>query len=115
MRAQAYRHSITVQRKTATVDPATGYDTTVWVDRLVGLPAWWLPGPGREYLAGDATRAATTGRLGIRWSVAADAIQAGDRVLWDGRIMEIVAPPLVDATARRELTLMVTEAGTDGT
>lgn len=95
-------------------DPATGYTSTVWVDRLVGEPAGWLPGPGREFLASEALRAEVSGRFSLRWSPEAAAITAGDRVLWDGRTMEVKAPPLADKTARREITLMVSEDGTDG-
>ena len=109
-----YRHRITIQSQTETVDPSTGYPTTAWGDRLADVPAKWLAGPGREYLASEAVRSEVSGRFVIRWSPAAAAVHAGDRVLWDGRIMEIKAPPLPDETARRELTLMVSEAGNDG-
>lgn len=114
MRATALRHRIIVQSKTATVDPGTGYPTDGWVDRITDEPADWLAGPGREYLASEATRAAVTGRFVIRWSPEAWAITAGDRVLWDDRVMEVKAPPLPDQSARRWLTLMVAETGTDG-
>lgn len=85
-----------------------------WAARLVAEPAEWLPGPGREYLASESIRAQVTGRFNVRWSEAAAAIVAGDRVRWDGRTMEVKAPPLVDTTAREWITLMVAEAGTDG-
>lgn len=115
MGATALRHRITVQSKAGTVDPATGYSTEGWADRLVNEPAEWKAGPGREYLASEATRAAVDGRFTIRSSASARAITAGDRVLWDGRTMEVKAPPLPDETARRWLILMVAETGTDGT
>lgn len=114
MSSSVYRHRITVQSKAETVDPLTGYPATAWVDRVASEPAEWLAGPGREYLAAEAVRASVTGRFRIRWSTATAAIMAGDRVLWDGRTMEIKAPPQPDATARRELLLMVAETGTDG-
>lgn len=115
MNAQDLRHRITIQSKTATIDPATGYPSAEgWADRLANVPAQWLAGPGREYLAGEALRASVTGRFVIRWSAAAAQITAGDRVLWDGRSMEVKAPPLPDETARRWLTIMVAEDGTDG-
>lgn len=106
------RHRIDVDSKTQTVDPSTGYPTTGWTSRLGAEPASWLPGPGREYLASEAVRAEVSGRFTIRWSAAAAAIAAGDRVTWDGRTMEVKAPPLVDSTARRWITLMVAEDGT---
>lgn len=114
MSAQKYRHRITIQRKTEVIDPATGYRTTVWVDRIADEPARWQAGPGREYLASEAVRTEVSGRFGIRWSPEAALIQAGDRVLWDGRVMALKAPPLVDETARREITLMVAEGQEDG-
>lgn len=114
MKAPSLRHRIDIDSKTATIDPSTGYPTDGWSARLVDEPAAWLPGPGREYLAGEAIRAEVTGRFTIRWSPAAAAIVAGDRVRWDGRNMEVKAPPLVDETARRLITLMVAEDGTDG-
>lgn len=115
MRATSLRHRITVQSKTGTVDPATGYATEGWADRVVDEPADWKAGPGREYLASEATRAAVSGRFEVRSWTGTRAIVAGDRVLWDGRTMEVKAPPLPDETARRWLILMVAETGTDGT
>ena len=114
MRNTDLRHRITVESKTQTVDPSTGYPTLGWAVLMADEPAGWLPGPGREYLADEALRASVTGRFTIRWSAEAMTITAGDRVLWDGRVMELKAPPMVDATARREITLMVAEDGSDG-
>lgn len=108
------RHRITIQSKQLVQDPNTGYETTAWVDRVVNEPAAWLAGPGREYLASEAVRSEVSGRFVIRWSTEAALIQSGDRVLWDGRVMALKAPPLPDETARKEITLMVSEAGNDG-
>ena len=52
-------HRITIQSQTEIVDPATGYRTWAWVDRVVNEPAQFLAGPGREWLAGEALRAMT--------------------------------------------------------
>lgn len=114
MLGQALRHRITVQRKTATVNPATGYPAEGWADRLVDEPAEWFAGPGREYLASDALRAAVDGRFVVRIHPGTEAITAGDRVLWDGRVMEVKSPPIPDKTARRKFVVMVAETGTDG-
>ncbi len=107
-------HRITVQSKVETADPETGYRITSWSDRVVNEPAQYFAGPGREYLASDSLRAQVSGRFIIRWSPEAALIVAADRVLWDGRVMEVQAPPLPDETARKSLTLMVAESGTDG-
>lgn len=103
------RHRITIQKNVEIVDPDTGYRTPGWVDRVLNEPAKYLAGPGREYLAGEAIRAEVTGRFEIRYSDAARAITAGGRVLWDGRVMAIKAPPLPDPTGRKSFTLMVAE------
>ena len=107
-------HRITIQSKGDVIDPATGYTTPGWFDRLVNEPAQFMAGPGREYLASEATRAEVSGRFVIRWSPEAAQVKHGDRVLWDGRVMALKAPPLPDETARRSLTLMVGEDGGDG-
>ena len=107
VRTTDLRHRVTIQRNTETVDPATGYPTSGWAAVITDEPAQWLAGPGREYLAAEALRSSVSGRFIVRWNAANAAIAAGDRVLWDGRTMEIKAPPLPDETARKWLTLMV--------
>ena len=114
MNPQALRHRITVEAKANTKEPVTGYPTAGWSVRLADEPADFKAGPGREYLVSESLRASVSGRFIVRWSPAAAAIVAGDRVLWDGRTMEVKAPPLPDETARRWLTIMVAETGTDG-
>lgn len=107
IRAGKYRHRITIQRKTEVVDPVTGYRTEAWADYLTALPAEFIAGPGREYLAAESIRSEVQGRLSIRWSPEAAAIQSHDRVLWDGRLWELKSDPLPDETTRKELTLMI--------
>ena len=114
MRSGKLRHRITVQRKTETVDPVTGYRTWSWADILVDVPADWLPGPGKEYLASEALRAEVQGRFELRWSPDSAGIRAADRVLWDSAIYDVKSDPLVDATARREIMLMVARGINDG-
>lgn len=116
MSATDLRHRITIQRNAGVVDPLTGYHTPGWSPLLEDVPAQWLAGPGREYLASEALRSSVSGRFIVRWSPDSAAIDAGDRVLWDGRVMEIKAPPLPDPTARKWLTLMVDDVrDSDGT
>ena len=107
IKAGKYRHRVTIQRFTETVDPVTGYRTEAWVDYLTAVPAAFIPGPGREYLAAESVRSEVQGRFAIRWSPAAAGIQSHDRVVWDGRVWELKSDPLPDETARKELTLMV--------
>lgn len=114
MRNTDLRHRITVQSKMEMEDPATGYQTYGWVDRVVNEPARYLPGPGREYLAAESLRAQVTGRFFMRWSAETIAITAGDRLLWDGRVFSVKSPATVDETGRREVMLMCAEDSTDG-
>lgn len=107
MRAGTLRHRITVERETEVIDPATGYRSKEWAVYLSAVPAAWLPGPGREYLAGEALRSEVQGRFELRWSAEASAIQSSDRVLWDGKVYDVKSDPLTDPTARRGITLMV--------
>lgn len=78
-------HRITIQSKGDVIDPATGYTTPGWLDRLVNEPAQFMAGPGREYLASEATRAEVSGRFVIRWSPEAAQVKHGDRGLCGGR------------------------------
>lgn len=98
-----YRHRITVERKTVGKD-AAGNATTTWAPFVSNVPARWLAGPGREFMAADAVRAETVGRFVIRYY---PGITADMRVQWDGQTFALTAPPQTDATARREMTLMV--------
>lgn len=110
MRSQDLRHRITIESEQEVQD-ANGDVTTDWAPVFEDVPAAWLPGPGREYLASESTRAEVEGRFTIRWM---PGITAAMRVQWDGRIWNIKAPPLVDETARREITLMVGSGANNG-
>lgn len=99
----SYRHRITIEAPTRGKD-AAGNATLTWVTFAADVPAKWYAGPGREIMAADSVRAETVGRFAIRYL---PGITADMRVQWDGRIYALTAPPQTDATARRELTLMV--------
>lgn len=120
MDAGALIHRITVMRYTVTVDPVTGYRTEAWADAFPdvtaqgGFPAAYKAGPGREYLASEALRAEVQGRFILRWSPDARSIKAADRILWDGLVWQVKSPPMVDPSARKEITLMVSEGLLDG-
>lgn len=117
LKAGKYRHRITIEAEQEAQDE-NGDITTGWADAFPaitaqygGIPMRWLPGPGSEYLAGEATRAEVEGRMFTRYL---PGITAAMRVQWDGRIWNIKAPPLVDETARREITLMVGSGANNG-
>lgn len=108
MKAGALRQMITVQRYVETVDEETGYRTRAWQNLIdEPIPAEWRAGPGREYLASESLRAEVQGRFIVRWSPDTAGIRYTDRVLWDGQVYELKSDPLVDPSARREVTLMV--------
>lgn len=98
-----YRHRIAIERKTQAKD-AAGNATNTWAPFATDVPARWLAGPGREFMAADAVRAETVGRFVIRHL---PGVTADMRVQWDGQTFALTAPPQTDATARREMTLMV--------
>lgn len=107
IRAGTYRHRVTIEREGMTIDPETGYREPGFYALLVDEPAGWLPGPGREYLAGEAVRGTVEGRIELRYHPGTAAITNADRVLFDGAVYLIKAPPLLDETRRRTVTLMV--------
>lgn len=109
MSAGKRRHRVTIQELQETT--VNGDRTSAWVDRFVDVPASFLAGPGREFLAAEAIRAETVGRLEMDYI---PGVTAAMRVLWDGQAWAIKAPPMLDPTARRSMTLMVGAGVTDG-
>lgn len=99
----SFRHRITIEQKSATKD-AAGNRVDAWTTFAANVPARWLAGPGREFMAADAVRAETVGRFVIRYL---PGVTADMRVQWDGRMFALTAAPQSDDTARRELTMMV--------
>lgn len=110
MRAGRLRHRVTIQSRGETRD-ADGGSVPAWVDFAVDVPAEFLSGPGREFLAAESIRAETVGRFQMRFL---DGVTAAHRVLWNGKVWDIKAPPIVDRTAQREMTLLVGQGLTDG-
>lgn len=109
MSAGPRRHRITIQERQETT--VNGDRSWLWVDRFVDVPAAWLAGPGREFLAAEAIRAETVGRFETDYI---SGVTAAMRVLWDGQPWAIKAPPMRDPTARRSMTLMVGAGVNDG-
>jgi SPP1 family predicted phage head-tail adaptor len=107
IRAGDFRHRVDVQTETTVIDPGTGYRTKGWAPRLAGEHAAFLPGPGREFLASEAVRASVEGRIILRYSPGTAAITNEERIILDGEAWSIKAPPLLDRTLRKTVTLMV--------
>lgn len=110
MRAGTLRHRITIQAQSEAMD-GNGDVSIGWADFAANLPASWLAGPGREYLAAEAIRAEVTGRFELRHL---PGVTAKMRVLWEGVVYSIKAPPAVDPTARRSMVLLVGSGVNDG-
>ena len=110
MGAEALRHRITIQAKGEVID-ANGDVSVGWSDFAANVPASWLAGPGREYMAAEAIRAETVGRFEIRYL---PGVTAEMRILWDGAVYAIKAPPQVDPTGRKEMTIMVGSGVSNG-
>ena len=63
MGAEALRHRITIQDTGEVID-ANGDVSVGWSDFATDVPASWLSGPGREYMAAEAIRAETVVQVG---------------------------------------------------
>lgn len=103
MRAGKLRHRITIQQQ-AEVQDASGDTSLQWIDFATAVPASWLAGPGREFMAAESIRAEVAGRFETRWI---DGVTAKMRVLFDGAVYNLKAPPMLDPTLRRSMVLMV--------
>ena len=103
MRGGALRHVITLQSQAEVAD-GNGDVSLAWTDFATNVPASYLSGPGREFMAAEAIRAEIPGRFEIRYMA---GVTAKMRVVWDGQVFNMKAPPAVDATGRRSMILMV--------
>ena len=121
MLAYRLRHRIEFQEMTEDSVDSNGYRvdggwTTVYLDSdtaLDSVPAEVLTGPGREWVAAGATQSEVSARINCRWFPANERDMAAWRILWDGRIYNIISVE-TDVTARREWRLRVKDGGTDG-
>jgi SPP1 family predicted phage head-tail adaptor len=105
-----YRHRIDVQRR-VTVRAPDGSNVLSWVPFVENVPAEVLTGPGREYVASNKEQAEITARINMRWF---PGLTSQMRILWDGNIFAIAAPPETDSTARREWRVRCTDGVVDG-
>ncbi|MFW8567067.1 head-tail adaptor protein [Orrella sp. 11846] len=121
MLAHRLRHRIEFQEKQETPVDSNGFRVnggwdTVYLDSdtpLDSVPAEVLTGPGRELIAAGATRSEISARINCRWFPVNEHELAAWRIVWDGRIYNIVSIE-TDATARREWRFQVKDGGTDG-
>lgn len=120
MLTQRLRHRIAIQEwKITGQDPVTGAEIGSWVPYelnekpLDNVPAEVLTGPGKEFVAADAKQAQTTARINIRWFPIDRLALYRLRILWDGRVYNIVSAE-TDVTARREWRLRCEDGVNEG-
>lgn len=109
MRAGDLRHRITLQKRGETRGP-DGEVIVGWVDFAAGVPASVIPLSGREFVSAGELQGEVQARVTIRWM---DGVLDTMRILFDGELYAIKAV-LPDPTARRHITLMVSEGVGDG-
>ncbi|AHN74688.1 hypothetical protein DA70_09590 [Pandoraea pnomenusa] len=102
---------IRIDQKTVTQDPESGAVSTTWTTFQDEVPAEFKAGPGREFAASGTVHAEADGRFIIRYLPGVTSVM---RVFWDGQVWSIIAPPILDRTARRDMTLMVKTGVLDG-
>lgn len=107
-----YRHRVTIQQRLTTRDPADGSEVlSDWLDFVANVPAEVLTGAGRELMAANAEQAEITARINMRWF---PGLTSQMRILWDGLVFAIAAPPETDSTARREWRVRCSDGLNDG-
>lgn len=106
-----YRHRVTVEQKTTARDPSDGSIVVTWATFMGNVPAEVLTGAGREFVAANAEQAEITARIAMRWF---PGLTSQMRILWDGRVFGIAAPPETDSTARREWRVRCNDGANDG-
>lgn len=89
--------------------PVTLLDGTV----LENVPAEVLTGPGREWVGSGSTQSEVTARINLRWFPATEREIAAWRVVWDGRIYNVLSAD-TDVTARREWRLRCVDGPSEG-
>ncbi len=101
MRAGARRHRLTIQRQV----PGIGFSDPTWTTHT---EAWGSIEPlrGSEFLAADQVNSEVTAKITIPYRI---GVTAAMRVTCNGRLYQIVAPPIDPDLRHRELQLMVRE------
>ena len=114
---QSLIHRVTFQRQVAERDSEGVLQVSwqdVWLDSetaLIDVPAEVLTGPGREFLQSGQMQSDVAARIRVPWFPG--GIDASWRVLWDGRVFDIVSIE-TDATARREYRLRCKDGVSNG-
>ncbi len=105
MKAGDLRHRITIQKLSGAVDEMKQPIPDDWVD-VATRSASVEPLTGREYWAAQQVQAETTVRIRMRYLRGIDPTM---RVLFKGRVLEIIAPPVNVGEKNIELQLLCKE------
>jgi SPP1 family predicted phage head-tail adaptor len=105
MRSGALRHRVTIEELTNTQD-SFGGEVGAWSAFASNIPASFEPVSGKELIAADVETSQITARFRIRHL---SGVTAAMRVVYDGRIFQIVSPPIDPRGLKKELHLMTVE------
>lgn len=99
-----FRNKIVIQKYVETENPI-GDVVKTWTDHLT---TWAMikTVQGREFIQAAAVQGENTTRFVIRYT---SGITNDMRILYNGRIFEISAPPINDDEANKTLTIMAKE------
>lgn len=104
IQAGKLKHRITIQRKTPGRD-ASGGELTTW-DTFATPYASVEPLQGREYNSASGEQAVATTRFRVRYL---PGVTSSMRVLFEGRVFNLVSPPIDPNKGHVELHLMTEE------
>ena len=113
MRGYRLRHRLTIQKPVKTQNATSGGVTVEFEDLYLGVPAEVLTGAGKEAVISAATQNAASARINIRWFSVDPLELATYRILWDGRLFNIINAE-TDITGRQEWRLTCEDGLTDG-
>lgn len=109
MKAGRLRHRVTIQQSTQSRG-VNGEVIDSWGTYAADVPAEVYPLSGKEYIAAGAQRGQVTAKVTVRYDSGITELM---RLTFDGVTYAIHAV-LPDPSARRHMTLMVSEGVTDG-
>jgi SPP1 family predicted phage head-tail adaptor len=106
MQAGRLRHRVTIQQE-AVIKGALGGQAKSWVDVVT---VWEAVEPirGREFFAAQQVNSEVTHRVTIRYRT---GVTAKMRLVFQGRVLDISAPPIDVEERHRDLQLMCIERG----
>jgi SPP1 family predicted phage head-tail adaptor len=105
IQAGKLRHLIVIQKKSTSRDSCGGELPASWVP-FASVRASVEPLQGREYTSASGDKAEATTRFRLRHL---SGVTASMRVLFEGRVFQLVSPPIDPNMQHRELHLMTVE------